>query len=323
MDSIGNTPSNKPSSNLIEAGGFKISIAAKVIFATLLTLSLGATIASAVLFFHMAIPIAFLALIISSAVSGFFLIALSYKAIERALPLPLRFPVDLVTSIAKEFFFVPILLAIMAGQGIFGKKKETSTGAGEVVLMVHGYFGTSAHFAYLKYRLEKPQVGSLYTLDLGNPLLSIDAYAQKVAAEVQRIQGENPGKKIHLVGHSMGGVVISRYVADCANTNHIEQVITLGSPLRGVVAAAMMPGKCAREMQHGSNYLQNLENDLQNKAGLFVNVGSTTDLIIVPNNSTSFKNLQTDRVKLPGMGHASYLFSDQVAGVLAQKIRGQ
>jgi alpha-beta hydrolase superfamily lysophospholipase len=51
----------------------------------------------------------------------------------------------------------------------------------------------------------------------------------------------NAADKVHLVGHSLGGVIIAQAVADPRLDGRVDTVITLGSPFGGSPWAEVLP----------------------------------------------------------------------------------
>lgn len=227
---------------------------------------------------------------------------------------------DIIASVTKEFFAIPVILGAMSIQGIFGKRDEPFDQKGNPILLSGGYLGTSGQLFYLKYQLRKNNAGAVFTMDYDNPLASIDDFACAMKKRVEEIQRHYPGKKLTLIGHSMGGIISARYAANCENTDHISKIITLGSPLQGTYWAYLAFGTCSRQMQRESHYLKQLEHDLTTKNIIFINVGSRTDLIVLPNNSTSFKTISSKKIQFDSMGHMTYLCSDRVVDFIIQSI---
>lgn len=225
---------------------------------------------------------------------------------------------DIIAGVAKEPFAVAFVLGEMIFQGVFGKVDESFDQKGNPILLSNGYLGTSGQLLYLKYRLKN--TCAVFTMDYANPLASIDEFADEMKLKVEEIKRHYPDKKITIVGHSMGGIISARYAANCVNTDHIHKIITLGSPLQGTYFAHLTFGKCAKEMRRGSLYLSQLENDLSSKQISFINVMSSSDLIVLPNSSASFKNIPSKKVRFGSMGHMTYLCSDRIAALLIDSI---
>lgn len=294
-----------------------ITDVAKFALSFLAIVSLIGVITSAVLFFHMGIGVACIAFIVSSVTLGVFSLSLLYPAIKDKLPSPILYIGDNVAALAKELFSVFITFGVVT-YGMFAKNKDPTNQGETPILLIHGYGMNSGHFAYVRYCLKKNGLGPIYSINL-SPFSSIDSYANQVSAKVEQINSSHSGK-VTLIGHSMGGVVAARYLANCKKTDRIEQLITLGSPLQGTYTSYLGPGKCAEEMRPHSSFLKKLENDLAHVDIPITTVESKCDLIILPNKNASFKAVPADIRTFRSMGHNNYLFSDGIIKLLLSKI---
>ena len=70
---------------------------------------------------------------------------------------------------------------------------------------------------------------------------SVEQLAEQLVAEVETILCATGADKVHLVGHSLGGVVIAQAIADRRLDGRVDTVITLGSPFGGSPWAAVVP----------------------------------------------------------------------------------
>jgi len=107
---------------------------------------------------------------------------------------------------------------------------------GEVVLLLHGVLRSSRNTATLGKRLEE-QGFTVVRLDYASTCLSLEKHAEnlgKVVASLDR------AKSIHLVGHSMGGLVTRRYLGSGKPDPRIKRVVMLGTPNHGAELADMV-----------------------------------------------------------------------------------
>jgi len=80
-----------------------------------------------------------------------------------------------------------------------------------------------------------------YSSVFQRPAANVRRLAQRVA-ELQAIEDAEP---LHLVGHSLGGLVILKMLADCDSVDCRGRVVLLGSPLNGSAVARRMMGNRA------------------------------------------------------------------------------
>jgi triacylglycerol lipase len=134
-------------------------------------------------------------------------------------------------SIWKEALFGADLLLLHASPVYYGL--GIPRGDGSAVVVVPGFLGTDYYLSHLNtwltrigYRAYLSGIG----LNAECPNLLIQHRLTKTIEQALT----DTGKKIHLIGHSLGGI-IARSVAT-QRPRDIASVITLGSPFRGNVA---------------------------------------------------------------------------------------
>lgn len=103
-------------------------------------------------------------------------------------------------------------------------------GDGSPVIVVPGFLGSDFYLYELYLWLAR--IGyKPYLSNIGWNADCLNVLSEKLSLTIQKAHDET-GKKVHLIGHSLGGI-LSRSVA-AQNPHLIESVITLASPFRGV-----------------------------------------------------------------------------------------
>ena len=126
------------------------------------------------------------------------------------------------------------------------------------VLLVHGFAGTTSSLALVAHALNARgmTVEAMSYPPLGT---SVKQLAERLVAEVERILLATGADKVHLVGHSLGGVVIAQAIADRRLDGRVDTVITLGSPFGGSPWAGVLPFvEIVRALRAGSPLLRRL-----------------------------------------------------------------
>ena len=118
--------------------------------------------------------------------------------------------------------------------------KASTASTTRPVLLVHGFAGTKSSWSLVAHTLSARglTVEAMSYPPLGT---SVEQLAERLVAEVERILCRTGADKVHLVGHSLGGVVIAQAIADRRLSGRVDTVITLGSPFGGSPWAGVLP----------------------------------------------------------------------------------
>jgi pimeloyl-ACP methyl ester carboxylesterase len=117
------------------------------------------------------------------------------------------------------------------------------------VVLVHGYAGTDAVWSPARRALHEAGFG--YVVSLSYNSFATDPC--EVSAELTRLAlraaDDAKAAGVHLVGHSLGGLIVGRAVAESpALAALAATAVTIASPHRGAPLARIAPGRCARLM---------------------------------------------------------------------------
>jgi len=137
---------------------------------------------------------------------------------------------EAAVSIWTEALFAAELVLLHASPVFYGFGVPRGDGSG--VVIIPGFLGTDAYLVELHAWLERlgyrPYFSGIgLNADCPNLLAKwrLNKTIEKVLAET--------GRKVHLVGHSLGGVLARAAAAEYATD--VASVITLGAPFRGLV----------------------------------------------------------------------------------------
>jgi hypothetical protein len=105
-------------------------------------------------------------------------------------------------------------------------------GDGSAVVVIPGFLGTDLYlmemYAWLGRIGYRPYFSGI-GLNAECPNLLIE---RRLHENIDKASSET-GRKVHLIGHSLGGVIARSYASQ--NPGYVDSVITLGSPFRGIV----------------------------------------------------------------------------------------
>ena len=108
------------------------------------------------------------------------------------------------------------------------------------MLLVHGFGGTKSSWSFLARSLSARglTVDAITYTPFGT---SVEQLADRLEVEVDRLLAKAGADKVHLIGHSLGGVVIAQAIAGGRLTGLVDTVVTLGAPFGGSPWAALLP----------------------------------------------------------------------------------
>jgi hypothetical protein len=128
---------------------------------------------------------------------------------------------------------------------------------------------------------------------------------------------------VHVVGHSLGGLISRYYVQRLGGDGRVESLVTLGTPHAGSVWANVAPTPLIRQLRPGSPVLQELAEPAPGFRTRMTAVYSDLDQMVIPTSSgrCDHPDLGARNVLFHGIGHLSLPRNggvvDEVAATLA------
>lgn len=182
------------------------------------------------------------------------------------------------------------------------------------VLLVHGYGHNQSGWWVLDRHLRRAGFTSVHRLNylpLGSGVAQL---GDRLAARVDEIRAFSGADRIHVVGHSLGGVLLRWYVQELGGDRHVSSAITLGSPHEGTVVAYLWPERTARDLRPGSPLISRLHAGAQASAVRWTALYSDADLLVRPTASGRLRapELAATNIEVRGLGHLSLLVASRV-----------
>lgn len=196
-----------------------------------------------------------------------------------------------------------------------------SAQAREAVLLLHGAWMNPVVMAYLTHVLrgEGFAAQALGYRTMREPL---DAHLTRVSKRVAQLDAP----RVHLVGHSLGGVIVMRYLQRFADPR-VRRAVLIGSPVAGCRAAASFARYAGGELMMGQSLAVwrapvDVSVDSRFEVGAIagtrpLGLGAVVMRLPTPNDGvvcvdeTRFPGLR-DHIEFP-MGHTLMLLSPRIA----------
>lgn len=182
--------------------------------------------------------------------------------------------------------------------------------AGTPILLVHGFADNRSVFAVLGRALRKRGFGVVYGINysvLTALTGDVRSAARAFGREVERICEATSAEQVHVVGHSLGGLVARYYVQRLGGDARVHTLVSLGTPHQGTMAAYLLPSPVLRQLRPDSDVMAELAEPAPNCRTRFVALWSELDQLIVPQHHARLDHpdLLVTNLRLSDVGHLS------------------
>ncbi|WP_336028082.1 lipase family alpha/beta hydrolase [Geodermatophilus sp. FMUSA9-8] len=191
------------------------------------------------------------------------------------------------------------------------------------VLLVHGLVDNRSIFTLMRRGLRRRGFAQVCTWNYSPLLGDVAEGARDLGEHVERICAQTGHDRVHVVGHSLGGLIARHYVQLQGGGRRVESLTTLGTPHGGSVLAHLLPTPMVRQLRPGSAVLEELAAPAPHWDTRMTAVYSDLDQLVIPtrNGRCDHPDLRARNVLVRGLGHITLPFSrvvvDEVAATLA------
>lgn len=220
------------------------------------------------------------------------------------------------------------------GADLVEKRHDFGQG-GPVVLLLHGFFQSRNIWTVMEGRLRADgfRVMSFHTGGLlrrfdSHPVASL---AARVADKVERLAARHGFDRVHVVGHSRGGLVARRWVVAHGGADRVGSVVTLGTPHHGtptallalpLVLAGVHP-RSLRELLPRSPLIRGLRSEGFPPAVPLTSIWSPDDVICpwwCARLHPAAHEPHVTNVEVAGVGHSELVWHPGVYAVVRQRL---
>lgn len=174
------------------------------------------------------------------------------------------------------------------------------------VILLHGLLQNRSCLFWLQHRLK--QAGFKNVLSINTPpWRDLETLTEVLSRKVDEVRIAHQVEKVHLVGHSMGGMIARNYVQLRGGAPRVDCCITLGSPHGGSKLAPFAVSQMGKSLLPNSDFLTQLNAAPKPSEGRMIAIYSRHDNIILPATNARLEMADMN-IELEGMGHTSMLF---------------
>lgn len=179
--------------------------------------------------------------------------------------------------------------------------------AGIPILLVHGIMDNRSVFTVFRRALRRRGFGTVHAVNYSLLTGDVRTAAHELRGHVERLRERTGAERVHIVGHSLGGVIARYYVQRLGGSEAVDTLVTLGSPHSGTLSAYLLPTKLAAQLRPGSELLAELTEPAPGCPTRFLVVWSRMDQMIVPQRNARLvhPDLHIEQFELRDVGHLS------------------
>ena len=191
------------------------------------------------------------------------------------------------------------------------------------VLLVHGLIDNRSVFTVMQRNLRRRGFTHVCSWNYSPLSTDIARAARDLGEHIEAICAQTGYDRIHVVGHSLGGL-IARYLAQRqGGDRRIDTLVTLGTPHHGSLLAHVAPTPLIRQLKPGSPVIRELDAPAPGCATRITAIYSDLDELVLPTSSgrCDHPDLGARNLLVHGVGHMSLAWHpavvDEVTATLA------
>ena len=208
------------------------------------------------------------------------------------------------TLMGQELFFNYITVLSMPF-GLWPQRQRVEAHGETPVLLLHGLFNNRASWFWLRLALRRSGFKNVVTMNLSS-WHTEERLTELVAKKVDELRHSLDVDKVHLLGHSMGGVIARNFIQLRGGAAKIDRCVCLGSPHSGSKLAPFTITSLGRVLVPNSDFLKRLAEAPIPEGPRMTCVYTSKDNMVLPVESARLN--WGDNICLDGMGHTALIY---------------
>jgi triacylglycerol lipase len=215
----------------------------------------------------------------------------------------------------------------IAHEGLPSADSAPDQGNSTPVLLVHGFGANRSNWLFLQRHLRNAGFSRLHALNYNALSCDLPHLAEAVATRAEELRQHWGTDRVHVVGHSLGGV-LARYAVQVLGASGIDRCVTIASPHGGVRVAGLhdvLSGVGAfttgHQLHPNSPFMVLLRRSARPMATQFVSYYSNLDLVVPARRAQILEpELNASNRLVHDHGHFSILLSGALGASVADEL---
>lgn len=190
------------------------------------------------------------------------------------------------------------------------------------IILLHGYFHNRSAFVVMRRSLKRAGFRTVDTVNYNAFTHGIEQLAAELATHVDEVLSTVEAHQVHLVGHSLGGIVARYYVQKLGGAEKVHSCVTLGTPHQGTYAAYIGRGSAPKQVRPNTALIRELNDQAQPLRTRFVSFYSNLDGMVIPSSNAKLTApaLKAENVLVRDLGHQSLLVNRAVTRAIIDRL---
>lgn len=191
--------------------------------------------------------------------------------------------------------------------------------AGTPILLIHGLVDNRSIFTVLRRNLRRRGFGRVWTTNYQVWTSDVRVAARRLGETVEAVCEQTGYDRIHVIGHSMGGLLARYYVQRLGGDARVHTLVTLGTPHHGTRVARLLPRGVCRQLTPDSDIVRELAAPAPGCRTRFLSFWSDLDALMSPKHAARLDHpdLSVRNVAVHGVGHMSLPIDGRIVREIA------
>lgn len=194
--------------------------------------------------------------------------------------------------------------------------------AGTPIILVHGVIDNRSIFTVLRRSLRRRGFGRTYALNYSPLIDDLRVVAERLAALVEEVCEQTGYERVHIIGHSMGGMVGRYYVQRLGGDSRVHTLCTLGTPHQGSIEARFIPWPVIQQLRLDGSIIEEFALPAPGCTTRFIAIWSDLDQLVLPHRNAriTHPDLRARNILVRGVGHMSLPVDRRVVHAISQAL---